>query len=58
MSNFTTLHLTHEIFTILTVFSVKFDIHFLGQLNNLIRERREALRGTHPPVNIGKLKDI
>ena len=37
---------------------MKFDIHSLGQLNNLIRERREALRGTNPPINMGKIKDM
>ena len=42
------------VFTIL----VKFDINFLGQLNNLIRERREELRGTHPPDSTGNIKDI
>ena len=42
------------VFTIL----VKFDINFLGQLNNLIRERRKELRGTHPPDSIVKIKDM
>ena len=42
------------VFTIL----VKFDINFLGQPNNLIRERRKELRGTHPPDSIVKIKDI
>ena len=37
---------------------MKFDINFLGQLNNLIRERREELRGTQTPDSIGKIKDI
>ena len=32
--------------------------NFLGQLNNLIRERREELRGTHPPDSTGNIKDI
>ena len=45
-------------FTFVFTILVKFDIHFPGQLSNLIRERREALRGTHPPINMGKIKDM